>query len=50
MTTTEVEGPAADDAAVDDRDDWEAPVSVRRIGLEVVIATVVGLVMAIAVT
>ena len=50
MTTTEVEGPAADDAAVDDRDDWEAPVSVRRIGLEVVVATVVGLVMAIAVT
>ena len=50
MTTTEVEGPAADDAAVDDRDDWEAPVSVRRIGLEVVIATVAGLVMAIAVT
>jgi len=50
VTTTEVEGPAADDAAVDDRDDWEAPVSVRRIGLEVVIATVVGLVMAIAVT
>jgi len=50
VTTTEVEGPVFDDAAVDDRDEWEAPVSVRRIGLEVVVATVAGLVMAIAVT
>ena len=55
MTTTEVEasGPAdARDGATDPtaRDAWEAPVSVRRIGLETLVALAFGLVAAIAVT
>lgn len=44
-TTTLAPAPAADRNA-----DWEAPVTVRRIALEVLIATLAGLVLAIAVT
>ena len=49
MSTATVE-PTVDAEPAADRTDWEAPVTVRRIAIEVVIATVVGLGLAIVVT
>ena len=49
MSTATVE-PTVDAEPAADRTDWEAPVTVRRIAIEVVIATVVGLGLAMVVT
>jgi hypothetical protein len=51
VTTTAVAASTPDDLDRDTgREDWQAPVTVRRIALEVLVATAVGLVAAIAVT
>lgn len=52
MTAATVDATAAhdDDSGRDASDEWCAPVTVRRIALEVVIATLIGLVAAVAVT
>jgi len=49
VSTATVE-PTVDAEPAADRTDWEAPVTVRRIAIEVVIATVVGLGLAMVVT